>query len=67
VTYNDQAKTNPNPIGVIISANPISGAGPLKVDFESLVSGCQNCKYEWNFSDGSKSNEKNPTHIFTKP
>jgi hypothetical protein len=24
VTYNDPAKTNPNPIGVIISANPIS-------------------------------------------
>lgn len=68
IVYNPE-NNNPqlNPLTVQIRANPIYGQWPLKVDFESVVSGCNNCRYEWNFGDGGVSSEKNPTHIFIKP
>lgn len=46
-----------------INANPISWVWPLKVNFETITN-CQNCKYDWNFTDGNKSNFKNPNNIF---
>ncbi|MDD5769715.1 MAG: PKD domain-containing protein [Candidatus Gracilibacteria bacterium] len=55
-----------NNLGVSIKANPIMGSGPLKVDFESIVKGCDNCKFSWNFGDGTSSNNQNATNTFTK-
>lgn len=55
-------KENKN-IWVQIFANPIFWKWPLKVDFRAITN-CLNCKYEWNFWDGNKSNLKNPTNIF---
>lgn len=44
---------------------PIDWYAPLKVDFKSLTEWfSNNATYEWNFWDGTTSNQKNPTHIF---
>ena len=51
-----------------ISANPISGDPPLKVQFSSQGSfDPENSPllYEWDFGDGVKSSEQDPEHIYT--
>ena len=53
----------------IISSNIIEGEVPLEVDFFSTGSSDPNgeiISYEWNFHDGTTSNEPNPSHIFTE-
>jgi len=57
-------KISDNNLGVSIAANPITWFWPLKVDFESIVNNCLNCKYEWSFGNGNTSILKNPTHTF---
>lgn len=46
-----------------IKASKLEWIAPLEVEF-LLETSCQNCTYEWNFGDGSISNNKNPTYIF---
>ncbi len=51
---------------VEISANPISGAAPLTVDFSAVNTGSSNIDtWQWNFGDGGTSTLQNPTHTFT--
>jgi PKD repeat protein len=50
-----------------IQANPTSGQSELKVDFLSTNSYDPNgsiLTYAWDFGDGNKSTEENPSHIF---
>jgi len=43
-----------------------SGVAPLTVQFSDQSSGSVT-SYNWNFSDGSSSSERNPSHTFTTP
>jgi PKD repeat protein len=45
------------------SATPISGESPLRVQFTDLSTG-NPVSWQWNFQDGSGSNEPNPVHVF---
>ncbi len=47
-----------------ISATPTSGLAPLTVQFNSAASGNGTLAYLWDFDDGTKSSEQNPTHVF---
>lgn len=49
---------------VQIIADPIYGKWPLNVNFESILSNCQNCVLNWDFWDWVNSSESNPTHTF---
>lgn len=44
-------------------AEPVEGQAPLSVQFTDLSTGSPKA-YEWSFSDGTRSTEKNPVHIF---
>lgn len=44
-------------------AEPKSGQAPLTVQFTDLSTGNPK-QYEWSFSDGTESTDKNPVHIF---
>jgi len=51
-----------------ISANPIYGSGPLKIDFNSIVSWWDaKYTYSWDFWDTHVSNLKNPTNTYLNP
>lgn len=63
----DEISKKDNNISLVIEAKPIAWYGPLWVDFESIVHGCDNCSFYWNFWDGATSNLKNPNnHTFVK-
>ena len=47
------------------SANPTSGAAPLAVNF-SDQSKNKPTQWNWDFGDGTTSNEQNPSHTYTK-
>ena len=55
-------------LDVIAEAEPDEGAPPLKVQFTASVEEDEGgpWRFEWDFGDGNKSNEQNPTHVFTK-
>ncbi|HWQ67102.1 MAG TPA: PKD domain-containing protein [Methanospirillum sp.] len=55
----------PQPIAEF-DANPTSGKAPLTVQFTDRSSGEPN-KWLWEFGDNTKSEEKNPSHIYTSP
>ncbi|HWQ67311.1 MAG TPA: PKD domain-containing protein [Methanospirillum sp.] len=44
-------------------AEPIEGQSPLTVQFTDLSTGSPT-QYEWSFSDGASSTDKDPVHIF---
>ncbi|MEI6292095.1 MAG: PKD domain-containing protein [Methanomicrobiales archaeon] len=46
------------------AASPRDGAAPLEVHFTDLSTG-QPVVWSWNFGDGMKSSEANPTHIYS--
>jgi len=52
-----------------IESDTIAGTAPLTVQFTGSVTDPDGAisTYSWNFSDGSTSNQQNPTHIFTEP
>jgi len=52
-----------------IDSDTIAGTAPLTVKFTGSVTDPDGAisSYSWNFSDGSTSNQQNPTHIFTEP
>ena len=53
---------------VIAEAEPDEGAPPLKVQFTGSVEEDEGgpWKYEWDFGDGNKSTEQNPSHTYQK-
>jgi PKD repeat protein len=55
-------------LDVIAEAEPDEGAPPLKVQFTGSVEEDEGgpWKYEWDFGDGQKSTEQNPSHTYEK-
>ena len=55
-------------LDVIAEAEPDEGAPPLKVQFTGSVEEDEGgpWKYEWDFGDGQKSTEQNPSHTYDK-
>ncbi len=51
----------------LINLSKKSWEAPLKVTFNTNISICEECSYEWNFWDGKKSNKKTDENTFTKP
>lgn len=51
---------------VDFSYNPPMGCMPLKVDFTNLSKYADVSTYRWDFGDGNKSSEVNPTHFYRK-
>src|SRR3989339_295530 len=56
-------KKNETPIFGICLARPTSGYVPLTTRFVVIAFGSYS--YDWDFDDGSSSNEKNPQHTYT--
>jgi PKD repeat protein len=51
---------------IIIITDPSSGNAPLHVHFKPVINGInEEMKDTWDFGDGTVSNEKTPTHIYT--
>lgn len=53
---------------IIVSANPTYGSSPLSVDFdasETYDPDGDPLTFEWDFGDGTFSNEVSPTHVYT--
>ncbi len=55
---------------LLSEAEPDVGAAPLSVkfritDYEDID--IETAKFHWNFDDGTTSEERSPTHVFTKP
>lgn len=55
------------PLSVTFTSTQIKGVAPLAVSFFSTISGQSNgsVSYEWDFGDGIKSSDVNPSHTFT--
>ena len=55
-------------LDVIAEAEPDEGAPPLKVQFTASVEEEEGgpWKFEWDFGDGAKSTEQNPSHTYDK-
>jgi PKD repeat protein len=53
-----------NPPVASFTANPTSGTAPLTVQFTDQSSGGQITRWEWNFGDGTVSDQRNPTHTY---
>src|SRR5512135_1969951 len=55
-------------LDVIAEAEPDEGAPPLKVQFTGSVEEDEGgpWRFEWDFGDGQKSAEQNPTHTYQK-
>ena len=51
---------------VNFSASPTSGSAPLNVAFTNASTG-QVTTWAWDFGDGTASNVKSPTHVYSKP
>jgi PKD repeat protein len=54
---------------VSAAASPASGAAPLSTSFNANVqaSGQYVTSYQWDFGDGTKSSQAQPTHIYQSP
>jgi len=61
----NEASATPTPIGLLITANPTSGVGPLTVAFTSAASGgTEPYAYAWKFGDGDSTASRNATHTY---
>ncbi len=60
------AEKSIEPVRAAFSALPISGDAPLTVAFTDKSTGDAD-NWNWSFGDGLTSNEKNPSHIYSKP
>ena len=58
---------NPIPPIVDFEYDPGSGCSPLTVTFTNLSQFAQSDLYEWDFGDGSTSNQVNPIHTYFEP
>ncbi|MGC8762981.1 MAG: PKD domain-containing protein [Acidobacteriota bacterium] len=55
----------PPPLVCTASASPTSGTAPVTVAFSASASGgSPGYSWAWNFGDGGRSTEKNPTHTY---
>jgi|GEM_PF-1244906 len=52
-----------DPFTVDFIADPLSGIGPLMVNFTDMSSGTPT-SWHWDFGDGSTSNHQNPSHTY---
>ena len=52
---------------VRFSADSKDGCAPLRVEFEDESEGFFPSSWEWSFGDGSKSDERNPSHTYDEP
>ena len=67
VIVNKQWDTSKTTMSLNIDWNPLSWEKTLKVDFKSILTGWEWKKtYSWDFWDGNKSTEQNPTNFYTK-
>ncbi|MBC8395462.1 MAG: PKD domain-containing protein, partial [Candidatus Marinimicrobia bacterium] len=64
---NGQYLVDSMPFTVDFTADPISGAPPLEVQFtdQSVATVGQLVSWAWTFGDGSTSTDQNPTHTYT--
>lgn len=58
---------NPIPPIVDFEYDPGSGCSPLTVTFTNLSQFAQSDSYDWDFGDGSTSNQVNPIHTYFEP
>ncbi|HSI79412.1 MAG TPA: ThuA domain-containing protein [Solirubrobacterales bacterium] len=60
---------NSPPVIESIAADPVTGEAPLEVDFTAEASDPDEdeLSFEWDFGDGSTSNQQNPTHTYAEP
>src|SRR4029077_9761222 len=67
-TTDPAAKEEEYELDVIAEAEPDEGAPPLKVQFTASVEeeGGGPITYNWDFGDGSSSNDQNPNHTYAK-
>lgn len=56
-----------NPVVADFTASPLMGNAPLNVQFTNLTNGTVFDFIEWDFGDGTTSNELNPTHTYRTP
>ena len=49
------------------TAEPLSGAVPLAVQFHDTSTGGTTVVWQWTFGDGTTINQKNPLHVYTTP
>jgi PKD repeat protein len=59
---NDGGGTCPPPVITSFTADKLSGAVPLLVNFTNLTTGATN--YTWTFGDGNASTDTNPTNLY---
>lgn len=69
VTEGEDDPEEPNQAPIVsITATPTSGTAPLNVSFTSVATDDgEIVSYQWNFGDGSYSNDTNVTHIYIQP
>jgi PKD repeat protein len=65
---NGTASDDEYELDVIAEAEPDEGAPPLKVQFTASVEEDEGgpWKFEWDFGDGQKSTDQNPSHTYEK-
>jgi gliding motility-associated-like protein len=57
---------NAIPPQVDFSFDPPSGCVPLQVTFTNLAKFAEDKTYQWDFGDGTTSQEKNPIHVYSR-
>jgi PKD repeat protein len=62
LSCNDGGGTCPPPVITSFTADKLSGAVPLLVNFTNLTTGATN--YSWAFGDGNTSTDINPTNVY---
>lgn len=65
ITFSGERETA-SPPATAFTATPITGRAPLTVQFTDLSGGLPT-SWHWDFGDGTTSNDRNPTHTYTKP
>ena len=56
-------RLTPLPLAADFTADPVTGGGPLTVDFSDVSDG-EPTTWTWNFGDGTTSTEQNPSHTY---
>ncbi len=64
-TYPDYISVHTRPRAVF-TARPLRGRTPLTVSFKDQSTGAIN-SWDWDFGDGSRSNERSPRHTYSTP
>lgn len=65
-TYVDSIQVSPSSPSVDFTASPVSGTTPVSVNFSDETVG-DGTSWHWNFGDGHKSTEREPTYTYSTP